>query len=175
MIWRSLMALSLGQTNKEPTFMPLILTGDKGGKKFAQVMIFYENLSDYLPTIKRGRQSHRRDYSMNFIRKSESLHTETEDEINYDPQNTSMIQIMNDYIDKCEYQNTEKLKTFNGKNYFVPKAIVLISELPIFETMKSMLSILYKQSIYRINYPIDCYLYYLTYEVPLPAFGTNVK
>ena len=80
--------------------MPLVLPGDKGGRKFAQVMLFYENLIDYLPTIKRGRQSHRRDYSMNFIRKSESLRTEAEDEPNYDPQNTSMIQIMNDYIDQ---------------------------------------------------------------------------
>lgn len=34
---------------------------------------------------------------------------------------------------------------------------------------------LYKQCTYRVNYPIDAYLYYLTYEVPLPTLGTIVK
>ena len=41
--------------------------------------------------------------------------------------------------------------------------------------MKTILYILYKLWTYRINYPIDSYLIYLTYEAPLPSWGSIVK
>ena len=41
--------------------------------------------------------------------------------------------------------------------------------------MKNILLILYRKWSYRINYPLDCYLIYLTYEAPLPSLGTRVK
>ena len=60
-------------------------------------------------------------------------------------------------------------------SYYVPKAITLICELPIFDVMQTILYILFKQWTYRINYPIDSYLIYLTYEAPLPSWGSKVK
>ncbi|CAI2375139.1 unnamed protein product [Moneuplotes crassus] len=199
---------------KDPKFIPLVLTGDKGTKKFVQVMIFWENLASYLninipkdisttpsysaslnkynPTnpnpapypefqpstyleiVDSKKSIHKRDYSCNVVEKRPSL-TEETDQDNLDALNSSMIQIITDYIDQRDYENSEKTKVFDGKEYFIPKAMMLISSLPIFDVMQEMLLTLYKQAIYRINYPIDAYIYYLTYEVPLACFGTNVK
>lgn len=152
-----------------------MLTGDKGGKKFGQVMIFYESLYDYLSVMPKTRPTHRRDYSHTHFHKSSSLRTDMDDEISEnDVLNSSMIQIVNDYIDQCEYQATEKIKKLHGNEYYVPKALIFISDLPIFDVMKEMLITLYKQCTYRINFPIDAYFYYLTYEAPLPSLGTKV-
>ena len=89
--------------------------------------------------------------------------------------NSSMIQIVPDYIDQRNNENSEKAKALGGKEYYIPKAMILISSAPIFESMKEILTSFYEKATYRINYPIDSYIYYLTYEVPLPAFGTKVK
>lgn len=155
--------------------MPLVLTGDKGSKKFAIAMIFQENLADYLGLIHTGRGSHRRDFSHNLYHKSESLRSDVDEEDNLDVLNASMIQIVNDYIDQWEHRDHEKNKVLGDKEYYIPKALVLISDLPIFDILQEMLLKLYKQWTYRINYPVDSYLYYLTYEVPLPTLGTIVK
>ena len=60
-------------------------------------------------------------------------------------------------------------------NYFVPKALSLVCDLPLFDVMQSILLLLYRQCTYRINYPIDSYLIYLTFEAPLPSLKTKVK
>jgi hypothetical protein len=121
-----------------------------------------------------NRKLHRREFSYNIFRNQESLKS-VPDKDEFDTVNSSMIQIVPDYMDQREQENSLKSKMLGGNDYYLPKAMILISKLPIFDTMKEMLLTLYKQAIYRINYPIDAYIYYLTYEAPLPSLGTIVK
>lgn len=136
-------------------------------------MIFHENLANYFEIVGSKKSFHKRDYS-HMVYEKECFRSESESEC-IDLLNSSMIQIVPDYMDQRDYENSEKSKVFDGKEFYIPKAMILISSLPIFEIMQDFLNILYKQASYRINYPIDAYIYYLTYEVPLASFGTKVK
>lgn len=117
---------------------------------------------------------HRREFSHSLFRKEESFRDEPEKD-DFDQVNSTMIQIVPDYMDQRDQENSLKEQFLGGNDYYLPKAMILISSLPIFDLMKEVLITLYKQAIYRINYPIDAYIYYLTYEAPLPSLGTVVN
>lgn len=125
--------------------------------------------------LRQGNKSfHRREFSHNPFRKEESIVKEPEID-DFDQVNSTMIQIVPDYMDQRDQENSLKEQFLGGNDYYLPKAMILISSLPIFDLMKEIMITLYKQAIYRINYPIDAYIYYLTYEVPLPSLGTAVN
>lgn len=101
---------------KETKFVPIVLTDNKGMNKFGVSLIFYESLQDYLSIIPvpERKSFHRRDVSLGHVVQLEGLKHNTED----DPMfvlNSSMIQIVPDYIDQCEYNDSQKVKILNGK------------------------------------------------------------
>lgn len=64
---------------------------------------------------------------------------------------------------------------FNGEEYYIPKAIVIVSESPYFTEYQELLRELYHKSLNYTNYIYDHYLRYITFEVPKPGRGSIIK
>ena len=66
------------------------------------------------------------------------------------------------------------ISIFSGDEYFIPKAIVIVSESPYFTEYQELLRELYYKSKRDGDYIYDHYLRYITFEVPKPGRGTNI-
>ena len=83
--------------------------------KYAQSIIFYENMLDYLAFIPERKTFHRRDTSMGNVKRYESLKDTISEEDESFTLNSSMVHIVTDYMDKRQKEDNQKAQALAGK------------------------------------------------------------
>lgn len=177
---------------QNPKAFPIVLTSTEAGRRYGIALMFYEDLRDHVKVMQEAApfyfdmdfdEDDKEDYEYdkqgnpNFDRMlmedRNRQGTITEDERESVAMNT--FQLIHRYIMKFTPQDLARDDVFNGENYYIPKAIILISELPIFETLEQIIRHIYRQCITGIDYPIESYLSYLTHAAPLPPIGFSIS
>ena len=182
---------------QSPKAFPIVLTSTEAGRRYGIALMFYEDLKDYirvlqeaLPTYIAAEKDQEDSKKISEDSKQDKFDEETEkmlkDEMDRRSRNTTeeykfdasegklfrnISKLLMSYGEG--YMNTDQL--FNGNNYYIPKAIILISEYPIFETLEQIIRHIYIQWVKGIDYPLEAYLVYLTHCAPLPPVGTTLS
>lgn len=144
----------------EYEMIPFVTTNINGDRHYGQGIVFNENLQDYLLILKEIiDQEHYHKYGdlVYIDRKSIEYLNIDEDILDYarvefdlpigtkgdtsDKYNVFLL--IQDYIDQLYLKVEEKSQIFNGKRYFVPKAISILSECAIFSELSYILSSIY--------------------------------
>ena len=180
---------------QSPKAFPIVLTSTEAGRRYGIALMFYEDLKDYIRVlqeavplyIKAEMEQEANKAASEEITK-DKLDEETEKMLKEEitKRGESGFEERNKSIKESEFQSiypmlvnygTEYMAVdglFNGSNYYIPKAIMLISEYPIFETLEQIIRHIYIIWVKGIDYPIESYLSYLTHSAPLPPIGTSI-
>ena len=173
--------------NQSPKAIPIVLTSTAAGRRFGIALVFYEDLRDYVRVMQEAaphffdiedddfEELKKENLDMNpdrmIIEDRNRVGTITEDD--RESLSANRYQKASIFL-RSIGEDINKEKLFKGKDYYIPKSIILLSELPIFETLEQIVRHIYRQCVTGIDYPIDSYLSYLTHSAPLPSIGTTI-
>jgi hypothetical protein len=173
--------------NQSPKAIPIVLTSTVAGRRFGIALVFYEDLRDYIKVMLEAaphffdieeedfEELKKENLDMNpdkmLIEDRNRVGTITEDE--RESESTNVYQKAYNYLSKLG-ENNLKEGLFDGHDYFIPKSLILLSEIPIFETLEQIVRHIYRQCVTGIDYPIESYLSYLTHSAPLPPIGSTI-
>lgn len=73
--------------------------------------------------------------------------------------------------DRKSYRISHEFKVLEREFLMVPKALVLISTQPLFNTFARLLNGLYQISKKKLQMPIECYVAHMVTQIPLPPKG----
>ena len=180
---------------QSPKAFPIVLTSTEAGRRYGIALMFYEDLKDYIRVLQESlplyiKEEQERENSCTATEQTskDKLDEETEKMIKEEitKRGESVLEERSKSVKESEYEaiypmllnyGTEYMAVdglFHGDNYYIPKAIMLISEYPIFETLEQIIRHIYIICVKGIDYPIESYLCYLTHSAPLPPIGTSI-
>ncbi|XP_028409168.1 DENN domain-containing protein 5B-like isoform X2 [Dendronephthya gigantea] len=161
----------LNTETHSPSFHSFLITREDGSRLHGFALTFYEKVKDY--GICQAMQI-LQDMFMAELALS-STKTRSHSAIPY----RDHLEGFETYLHNKSPSPTPEIKLYNSEkhNLLVSKCLCLVMPLPFISAAKACLNKIYQAGLHEedLNFPLECYLYNLIYEVPLPPPGRNLK
>jgi hypothetical protein len=175
--------------NQSPKAIPIVLTGTDSRKRYGVALMFYEDLRDLVRVMQEVIPMYSKEFEDEDIEEEKKENIDMDDnkmpngegqrngtitENERESISTNPFMQIHRYIESFTEIDLTKDAIFKGSNYYLPKAIYLISEYPIFETLEQIVRHIYRECVTGTDFPLEIYLSYLTHYAPLPPIGSEI-
>ena len=150
--------------NQNPKAIPIVLTSTEAGRSYGIALMFYEDLRDHIRVIQDVITQYSNNEEMfeeEFIRSNFEMNMENRDRIGTiaederESVSSSNFNQIKEYIMAFTEEDLTKEGLFNGQNYYIPKALFLLSRSPIFETIEQIVKHIYITCTTGIDFPLE--------------------